>query len=354
MARAEPPAIVIRADAGPSIGAGHVMRGMALGQAWMRAGGKVVLATASPEQGLRHRLGREGFDVVALTAPFPDPADADGLDSLLRRHAGAWVAVDGYAFDETYHRRIREAGHPLLVIDDTAHLRQYHADVLLNQNAHARLLSYSTDPETRRLLGPSYVLLRHEFLQRPVEPRAVPETASKILVTLGGADPEHASGLVARALGHLRFPTVEVVLVCGPHAPHEEEPSQRGRHHGVHIRTVGPVEDMRALMSTADLAITSGGTSVWELAYLGVPALVLETRPQEELLVRGLREVGLFASLGHVRNITEDQIAAAVEKAVTDRPWRSRMAELGRKTVDGRGCDRVLAALRGGGTVRDA
>ena len=66
--------------------------------------------------------------------------------------------LDGYDFDSTYQSRIKETGCGLLVIDDTAHLDQYHADVLLNQNIHAPELHYQCEPSTQLLLGSRYAL----------------------------------------------------------------------------------------------------------------------------------------------------------------------------------------------------
>jgi UDP-2,4-diacetamido-2,4,6-trideoxy-beta-L-altropyranose hydrolase len=64
--------LVIRADANPHIGTGHVMRCLALAQAWQAQGGEVIFVTACSSDPMRRRLSEEGFQVIRLERSYPE------------------------------------------------------------------------------------------------------------------------------------------------------------------------------------------------------------------------------------------------------------------------------------------
>ena len=209
------PPLLIRADANSHIGTGHVMRCLALAQAWQGVGGKVIFITACESEALRRRLIGERLQVVALS----DPRDWQVVARTLAAHPNAWVALDGYHFDTAYQQRFKDAGHQLLVIDDLAQLDQYVADLVVNQNLGAQGLTYAHPPATRLLRGTDYVLLRKEFLSHLDSRREAPERARRILVTLGGADPDNATLTIVRALQRLDADSLEVVVAVGASYP---------------------------------------------------------------------------------------------------------------------------------------
>ena len=71
------PSLLIRADASASIGTGHVMRCLALAQAWRHTGGDALFACAEMPPALRARVAAEGFDVQGLQAEPGTSADAE-------------------------------------------------------------------------------------------------------------------------------------------------------------------------------------------------------------------------------------------------------------------------------------
>jgi spore coat polysaccharide biosynthesis predicted glycosyltransferase SpsG len=105
------------------------------------------------------------------------------------------------------------------------------------------------------------------------------------------------------------------------------------------------VQDMASEMAWADLAVTSGGSTVWELARSGCPALVVETAAVERLLVAGLEQIVLFDRLGAADQLDEAMLRSAIETRLNDGPWRTEMAQRGPRLVDGRGAARVVNAL---------
>jgi UDP-2,4-diacetamido-2,4,6-trideoxy-beta-L-altropyranose hydrolase len=338
--------LLLRADSDASIGAGHVMRCLALGRRWIAAGGTATVVGRIDGERLRERIFDAGLELQPLTASHPDAADlTQTLATLERlRSAGdAWVAVDGYHFDERYHSAIRRRGFPLLLIDDLADRRRYHADVVLNQNLGAEQLSYHTDDDTRLLLGARYTMLQPEFERWRDSRRDVPVVARRILVTVGGGDPHGATALIVAALDHVDIDGLEVTVVSGPAARGAARSAAAASRHRCHV--VEDVRDMAALMAAVDVAVTGGGSTCWELAFLGLPAIVIELSDNQERSARAIAAAGAVENAGAVRDQQPAALGARIAALCIDAARRGAMSAAGRALIDGRGADRVIGRL---------
>ena len=74
---------------------------------------------------------------------------------------------------------------------------------------------------------------------------------------------------------------------------------------------------MPDLMAWADVALSAGGTTAWELAYMGVPSLAVVLAPNQQRSVDGLSALGVVENLGWHAQMAEDEIARAVQQLVT-------------------------------------
>ena len=97
--------LCIRADASPSIGIGHLMRCLALAQAWQDRGGAVTFVTAPGQPALMARFVREGFAVHELKSPPGTLTDA--TETLATAASAGWLVVDGYQFRTDYLMALR-------------------------------------------------------------------------------------------------------------------------------------------------------------------------------------------------------------------------------------------------------
>jgi UDP-2,4-diacetamido-2,4,6-trideoxy-beta-L-altropyranose hydrolase len=337
--------LLIRADANGRMGTGHLMRCLALTQGWKDRGGQATFITACESDSLRRRLSDEDFQVVTLERSHPDSADWEVTSQVLAAHSDAWVVLDGYHFDPAYQRQIKEAGHPLLVIDDTTHLDHYYADVVLNQNINAERLRYSCEPYTRLLLGTRYALLRSEFLAWRGWQREIPEVARKVLVTLGGSDPDNQTSKVIQALQRIDTDELEVVVVVGASNPHFLELRSTAHDSLFAIRLVENVTDMPRLMAWADVAVSAGGSTCWEMAFMGLPSLILVLAENQRGIAEGLDAYGIALNLGSYAQVSELDLAQALKILMCDLARREAMSEKGRQLVDGAGTDRVVSVM---------
>ena len=339
--------LIIRVDASTEIGTGHLMRCLALAQAWKDDGGKVLFITACQGEALLQRLREEESDIHVVPHPYPDPDDSDYTKDIMASYPNAWVVLDGYHFDEIYQQHMKRLGHRLLVIDDMAHLKHYYADIVLNQNLHADRLQYSCEPYTRLLLGTRYVLLRREFLAWKDSKRQIPEVARRVLVTLGGADPQNHTLKVIQALQKVDVPCLEATVVIGPGNPHADVLQAATRQSLVPIRLVRNARNMPELMSWADVAISTAGATTWELLYLGTPALLFIVADNQRQIAEGIEKCGAGKNLGWGERLSAELLTEAINLMLGDFELRTRMNENARRIVDGEGSRRVLRYVRG-------
>jgi len=271
-------------------------------------------------------------------------SDAEQTVAEARRLSAAWVVADGYRFEADYIRKLKAVGPRVLFLDDDGRFDFYAADVVLNQNISANAAMYDRrESFTRLLLGSEYVLLRPEFLVE-LRNREYPATARKVLVTMGGSDSENLTRKVLLAL--LRLETnIEVRIVTGSGNPwHEELQILADRRAGFQLES-SPA-NMAPLMRWADIAISGAGSTCWELAYLGLPAIVIALSRDQREIASALAQNQVAVSLGWHANLTEEQISDTLNSLLDDHSRRRAMSGRGLKLVDGRGAERVVAFLQ--------
>ncbi len=329
--------ILVRTDASAAIGLGHAMRCLALVDAGPEP---ATLLMAGPPAAIVERAP----SVAPLVAPPGSPADAAETAAFARERGAAWVVVDGYHFYGGYQQALVDAGLRVLAFDDHGHAGYYAAHVVLNQNLGADEATYAERaPYTRLLLGPRYVLLRREFLGAGPS-REFPERARRVLVSLGGSDPDDVSSRVLAALSGVPGPLEVQVLIGGanPHRAQLERAAAGSRHA---IELVADARDVAARMRWADLAVTAAGGSAWELARVGTPQLNVVLADNQRPAAAALAREGLGVPLGWHEDLTAAAIADAVGALADDARRRAELSARSAELVDGRGAERVLAAM---------
>ena len=336
-------ALLIRADASTRIGAGHLMRCLALAQAWQDGGGHVVFMTATESPALEARLESEGMRVIRLATQPGSADDAVQIARQAEQIGASWVVVDGYHFEAEYQRTVKNAGLNLMSVDDMGRLDHYFADLVLNQNIHAHEEMYShREPYTRLLLGTSYVLLRREFSKWRLWNRETPETARRILVTLGGGDPDNVTLTVIRALQQVNVDGLEAVVVVGGSNPHYNELEDAVRGSELAIRLESNVTNMPELMAWAEAAVATGGSTSWELAFMGLPSLVVTLAKNQDPIARALEARGTAVNLGCHKSLLPAAVAQKITKLLVSQDAREEMSRRGRMLVNGNGALNVL------------
>jgi UDP-2,4-diacetamido-2,4,6-trideoxy-beta-L-altropyranose hydrolase len=345
--------LLIRADATEAIGTGHVMRCLALAQAWKDAGGAALFISALLPEAIERRIRREGFEIEIQSHAPGSADDAHGTGRAVRRFDPDWIVCDGYAFGTDFQARMRRTGAKLLVVDDYAHLPEYDADVILNQNLGADRLGYparSRRPEL--LLGPRYALLRREIREEILSEGQDRESGLRLVVTMGGADPGNASAAVlanlrrAAEVGRL----ASVVVLLGPANRWQTEVEAACEAFtgatGVAATPHFDPPELPDLLRSGDLAVSAAGSTCWEFAYFGIPMLLLVTAENQRMVATNIQAAGFGIDAGEP-SADMPGLVQAFDTLACSPSLRSRMSHAARRSVDGRGVLRVREALEG-------
>lgn len=346
--------LIIRVDASELIGTGHIMRMLALAQAWrdhLGTTSSVLFVCAELPGGLPDRMMREGFCVKRVEVKPGAQEDAVQCVAIAREWSqhpkDAWVVVDGYHFGASYQAFLRASGFKLLVIDDYNCLPGYEADILVNQNLGSEKYSYQINEECRLLTGPSYALLRREFRGVELNRASAPSGHGfRLLVTMGGADFHHMTRAVLDALEKLPGEPLNIRAVMGAAYQNFDglrECIARSRHH---VELLIDVERMTDVLLWADLAISAAGSTCWELMSLGVPLAVVMIADNQRDVAREMIDRELAANLGWHEDWIADVGCKRIASLIGDSSMREAMSKRGQAVVNRNGATAVVAAMQ--------
>lgn len=316
--------LVVRAHCGPGVGAGHVMRLVALVERWARAGDPVTVVGPTPGTALGDRVQAAGAVVVA---PIGDAGSAEDLGqvvALSSAGAAAWVVLDGAPFGPTFQDAVTASGVRVLVVDDHGRHGRYRADLVLDQNPGG-IEIYRDRGRARLLRGPAYALLRDEVSR--LTPRPVTEPVRVVLVALGGDPAARVRSLgeeIAARIGRAR-PDLEV---DGPLAAFHAARTWADR------------------LARADVVVSAAGSTVWELCHLGLPSVLVGVADDQVPVGQAVDAAGAAEWLGPLDDDVAARAADRVLALAADADLRRGRSTAARALVDGRGAARVLAELR--------
>ncbi len=341
------PQLIIRADAGGVLGTGHVMRMIALAQAYRRRGGEVTIASVQCPTPIVERVESLGIAHTFIQASeLGNQQDANATLDLCHAHESQWLVLDGYHFDENYQKEVVGKGIKVLAVDDYGHCETWHADAVLNQNLGAENWSHrnASNPETRWLLGSSFALLREEFIDSILQAKEKQLPAKRVLITLGGSDPDNVTALVLQALEYVSLAPLELRVLVGGGNPHRAELEAMAESSKHQIELLTNVSDMPSMYEWTDAVISAGGSTCWEWLAYGLPGAVVTIADNQEPIVREFESRDLALCLGWFTEFDCSQWAEQLQD------WLSGNKKIGsfetrRQIVDGFGAERAVASM---------
>lgn len=343
--------VAFRADGGRSVGMGHLMRCMSLAKEFKK-NGHIVYFISKYESGI-NRLQEEGFEVIPIGNGVE--SSTEGFDygnaSELQDEAKKVIAaiqtnnidilfIDSYNVTEEYFLSIKPHVKKLAYIDDLNKF-VYPVDILINGNITAEYMDYKKYSEDEiMLLGPKYNLIRDEFMDLPE--RVINEQVKEIMITTGGSDPYNMSCKIANMLlEDEELCKLTINIIVGSGFTNKGELRELSKNHS-NIILHENVKQISDIMLRSDIAISSGGSTLYELCACGTPTLAFIMADNQEFFVRKMDELGCVKSLGWYFNVNNRMFIQCVRDIICDYKIRLILSNKEKEIIDYNCITRIL------------
>ncbi len=326
--------VLFRVDASRQAGRGHLSRCLGLAEAFVRKRITPIFVVPQPDPVIRRILKQYGWRVEGISdVAAKTPAS---LVRAWRQEKIKFIVVDTYTASEAYFKALRKNTGALIVqFDDLGQRRFYSSVVISTRSSRPSIL-----PEgIRWLSGPSYIPLP-PAVRRLKLGHPHPKTSKPILlVSLGYSRAAlKVSGLFRALEG---FP-VEVHIASDAvlaDAMRRKFP-ESSKKWTFHINAAMP-----PLYEKAWLAICAGGMTALELAHWGVPMLGVQLAKNQAGNLSQLSRTGCLSCLQKSELRDPRRLRTRILRFITDKSRLQRMAQAGRRLVDGRGADRAVKEI---------
>jgi UDP-2,4-diacetamido-2,4,6-trideoxy-beta-L-altropyranose hydrolase len=228
----------------------------------------------------------------------------------------------------------------LICLDDSGRT-SFSADLVVRGSIVKELRECDPSCKAKFLLGQDFMVLDKQFKTAHDVDRIINENAKSILVTMGGSDINNFTALTMNALEKFNCEGIEIKVVVGPAFEDAEKLMLR---EGFKFKY--DIINMAELMMGADIIIAGGGMTLYELACVGTPAIVLCQTDYQVLEGQYFEREGVVINAGEKPDISEEKLIFQIESLVADYDKRKEMSLLGKRLIDGKAIDKITEEIQ--------
>lgn len=330
--------IYIRVDMNGRIATGHLMRCLSIAEAAQQYGESTTFLVA--DQCPKQLIEDKGFQCIVLdTAWDKMDEEIEKISSIIKNLNIPRLLVDSYQVTETYLRTLSKIT-DVTYIDD---LNQLFCPVktLICYTIYSNRFNYKIKyPNTNLMLGTQFVPLRPEF--RHLGKKDIRPNIERILLMSGGTD---ALNMVQRVLDELvDLKSVTIDAICGIYSPYFAELNERyslNKNIVIHRAT----NDIISYMMNADVAISAGGTTLYELCAVGTPTISYTIADNQLDNVKCFADKNLIEYAGDARTEGVERTIKRLLLKYNNATYRECVSKRMQSVVDGNGAYRIAKYL---------
>lgn len=327
--------ILFLVDCLPDIGAGHLVRCLAIADALTQSSeATCTFLSVISNDNYRRMLADSRHTLIECHHTIASEGYPEELRRRLKQQKSDFIIVDSYQLSPYTDHTILSSFQWML-LDDWPH-RQTSATLLLDSTFERSPGEYDglVSADARVLTGSSYVPLRQAFVSDAIT-QNIRDQLRKILIFMGATDPTGDCLKIAQTLHPLSG--FEFTVLIAESSPGYQELTQIAASQN-HWTVISFCDDMHRLLLNHDLVIGAPGSNSWERCATATPAITLCQEKNQEALGEALANRGATIHLGYIDDKIQNVLPAALNSASTHIETMSRVSA---NICDGKGATRI-------------
>lgn len=333
--------LYIRVDMNEIIATGHLMRCLSIADAARTRGveTKFIVADEKPSELLK----KKQYDYIVLHTKWNDmDSEIPVMIDIIEKYAIEKILIDTYQVTEAYLAALTAKTYTVYIDDLNSFV--YPVNAIICYAIYHKKFDYvqrykDSDYNTKIYEGCDYTPLRMEYREMP--PKTIRDSIENVLIMSGGADPYNAIDKILESVNRYNYRCVNVV--CGRYNEKYDELSMKYQSKNIHLYK--SLDNIIDYMKQADLAISAGGTTLYELCACGTPTITYSLADNQLDNVKGFEKAGIMSFLGDVRYDDFSKKIDEVLDEYEENGYRTKKSMLMQKEVDGEGASRIAKLL---------
>lgn len=336
--------VVIITEGGLRLGFGHLTRCIALYQAFEERGYKPELIINGDESILSFVKDKD-YQIMDWIKEqdklrkITKSSDAVVMDSYLAPKS-LYENISSILYSQPQYQP-KSKSKSLLMIDDYQRIN-YSQGIVINPSIYGDKLDYPKNDQVEYLLGKDYIILRKEFWDVPE--KKINKDVKDVLITLGGINNENFLKKLLKFLS-ITFSNFNYHVITNSNfdLPPKADPPLADN---LNLYSNLSAQEMINLMFKADICISGGGQTTYELARVGLPTIGICFADNQ---TGNLKYGNLSGYLRYEGDSNDDSLLSKIKDAFEETiPFEQRvkMSRLGRGNVDGKGAKRIVKFLK--------
>ena len=333
--------LYIRTDMNDIMATGHMMRCLSIADAAKRIGEDSTFLLSDYQA--VELIEERGYHFIVLNTKWDClEKELDILQELIQKYRIKKILVDSYQVTYQYLESLSR--YVKIIYIDDLNLFVYPVDTLICYMNYWKKFNYETIyRQTKLLLGTKYTPVRECYKncgKKNIRPKI-----EKLLLMSGGTDHFNLLEKILEKIQKEKY--IRIDVICGRYYNHYELLRQRYKQcHNVFFYKA--VKNIEHYMFQADMAISAGGTTLYELCACGTPTISYSFADNQKNNVFQFQDDGIIDYAGDIRESdVVEMIVSYLEKYYGRPDLRAERSEKMQGCVDGKGSERIARMLSG-------
>ena len=332
---------LFRLNGSHQIGLGHVFRCRELANQ-LKKEGKESVFIVNTDSVVESLLG--DFETIQLPQQYNAEEELSLIKKTVQDFNVVSIVSDLLDYPDYYTKYLRGTKLEIISFHETQ-IKDNFSNKIINYNSFQDSLALPIDI-SGSCLGPKFCILPYDLIKK--SPITVKPKVKRILLSFGGSDPANYSTYFLNLLGNLNIlykHSIEIVVHLGPSNTQLTQIEALADESNLNLTIRTNVKSLTDLMIESDLAVCSGGNTMYELCFLGVPSIILPQNQHQQYFSSELEKNNILKLISLDKIESKDLIIKTLLEMIENFELRRSFNKESTQVFDGNGLNRVVDSI---------